>query len=155
MRSTTLASNHCTCAPRNARIEHTGAEVNMGMRVDAQYVCPLITPGMSQLALSCRTDTNSDIAHTIYKIIQNKPLWYLNEPVNCTDYITKTILSHPSLFPLHMHSGTNACITGSTIPLMKDTAPQHLLTAALKAATALAGHRHTLKHHHVLAGSSQ
>lgn len=155
MRSTTLASNHCTCAPRNARIEHTGAEVNMGMRVDAEYVCPLIARGTSQLALSCRTDKNSNMAHTIYKITQSKPVWYLNVPVNCKDYITKTILPHPSFFSLHIHSGTDACITESTIPLMKDTVPQHLLTAALKAATALAGHRHTLKHHHVLVGSSQ
>lgn len=39
--------------------------------------------------------------------------------------------------------------------MLKDTVPQHLAVAALEAAAALVGHRHALKHHHVLVVSPQ
>lgn len=48
-----------------------------------------------------------------------------------------------------------AFITEFSIPLVKDTVPQHLAVAALQAAAAPVGHCHTLKHHHVFAANSQ
>lgn len=57
----------------------------------------------------------------------------------------------------HKHTDTHPrkCITESAIPLLKDIVLQHLAVAALEAVTAPVGHRDTLKHDHVLAGSTQ